>query len=148
MRYKKLYSIVMENFINGYGLITESVKGLEEKKEEGVSRDINFYLRSKNKVNRSVENIVIKNILIDDNIYTLLKWKDIIDMVFEEFKKEETVKSDIINYKLHTNFSEDTISELCNVSDKKVNKTVRDFVTEIILIAIDEKLINLKQVRA
>ena len=88
MRYKKLYSIVIENFINGYGLITESVKGLEEKKEEGVSRDINFYLRSKNKVNRSVENIVIKNILIDDNIYTLLKWKDIIDMVFEEFKKE------------------------------------------------------------
>ena len=148
MRYKKLYSIVLENFINGYGLITESVKGLEEKKEEGVSRDINFYLRSKNKVNRSVENIVIKNILIDDNIYTLLKWKDIIDMVFEEFKKEEDVKADIINYKLHTNFSEDTISELCNVSDKKVNKTIRDFVTEIILIAIDEKLINLKQVRA
>ena len=148
MRYKKLYSIVIENFINGYGLITESVKGLEEKKEEGVSRDINFYLRSKNKVNRSVENIVIKNILIDDNIYTLLKWKDIIDMVFEEFKKEEDVKADIINYKLHTNFSEDTISELCNVSDKKVNKTIRDFVTEIILIAIDEKLINLKQVRA
>lgn len=148
MRYKKVYGIVMENFINGYGLITKSVKELEEKKEEGVSRDINFYLRSKNKVSRSVENIVLKNIIIDDNIYTLLKWKDIIDMVFEEFKKEEEVKADILEYKLHTNFSEDTISELCNVSDKKVNKTIRDFVTEIILIAIDEKLINIKQVKA
>ena len=146
MRFKKIYSIVMENFINGYGLIAENVRGLEERKEEGSFKDINSFIKSKNKVNRGVESIVIKNIIIDDNINTLLKWKEIIDNVFIEFKKEDKEKGEILNYKLFTNFSEETISELCDVGVKKVNKTIRDFVTEVILIAIDEKLINIKKV--
>lgn len=146
MRFKKIYSIVMENFINGYGLIAENVRGLEERKEEGSFKDINSFIKSKNKVNRGVENIVIKNIIIDDNINTLLKWKEIIDNVFAEFKKEDKEKGEILNYKLFTNFSEETISELCDIGVKKVNKTIRDFVTEVILIAIDEKLINIKKV--
>lgn len=146
MRFKKIYSIVMENFINGYGLIEKNVRGLEERKESNNYKDINSFIRSNNKINKSVESLVIKNIIIDDNINTLLKWKTIIDCVFEEFKKEDKEKGEIIDYKLFTNFSEDTISELCDVGVKKVNKTIRDFVTEVIVLAIDEKLINVKKV--
>lgn len=146
MRFRKIYNFVMEYFIKGYGLINENIKKLEEQKEEGKSGDINSYIRSINKINRSVENEVIKNITIEDNINTLLKWKNIIDSVVEEISKDKK-RGEIINYRLHTTFSEEVISELCNVGRRMVNTTIKDFINEVVLIAVDERLIELKNIK-
>lgn len=147
MRYKKMQKYIKKKYIDSYRLIEKDIKDLEECKGKTVAGDINSFLKSKNKVSRVVENTAISNIIIDEKIDILLKWKSIIDTVIEEFKMEdEEVIGKILDYKFFTSFPETTIAELCYVDVKKVSKTIKDFITEVMLIALDQRLVTLKMI--
>ena len=77
---KKLNKFCYEK-VNDYFVFDEKIKKLKDQLETSNSRDINSSIQSKNKVNRSVENEVIKKIVIENKINEIILWRDIVEQV-------------------------------------------------------------------
>lgn len=74
MRVKKILNYVKSK-VSEYPRIDSIVECLELKKDIPNNVDVNSFIRSKNKVNRTVESQAIKNINIDKKIEEYKKWK-------------------------------------------------------------------------
>ena len=71
---KKILKYVKSK-VSEYPRIDSIVECLELKKDIPNNVDVNSFIRSKNKVNRTVESQAIKNINIDKKIEEYKKWK-------------------------------------------------------------------------
>lgn len=74
MRVKKILNYAKSK-VSEYPRIDSIVECLELKKDIPNNVDVNSFIRSKNKVNRTVESQAIKNINIDKKIEEYKKWK-------------------------------------------------------------------------
>ena len=112
MRLNKVKKVVRKKLCE-YPLFYKDIEELESKKSLSVNKDENSFIRSKNKVNRTVETEAIRSIEIDNKIAEIKEWQNIIETVFEEFK-EDHIKSNVVEYKFIGNLSEDSICDrLC-----------------------------------
>ena len=73
MKVKEILNYVKAK-ISEYPKIDTIVEGLELRKETEKSKDINSFIRSKNKVNKNTEEQVLRNINIDKKIDEYKKW--------------------------------------------------------------------------
>ena len=130
---KKLYEYpIYDRLINELELERDTIEGM----------DINSSIRSKNKVNRKIENQIIKNISIENKINEYKRWKEIIDNVLQELRKSDKTKLKVIEYKFLGNVPEDIIAEELYISRTTVRTYIHDIYFEIGIIAIFENLIS------
>ena len=85
MRLNKVKKVVRKKLCE-YPLFYKDIEELESKKSLSVNKDENSFIRSKNKVNRTVETEAIRSIEIDNKIAEIKEWQNIIETVFEEYK--------------------------------------------------------------
>ena len=104
--------------------------------------DINSSIISKYKISRKVESQVIKNINIGVRINEYEQWKELIDNVLREFRKNDKIKLKIIEYKFLGNVSEDIIADELYVSKTTLRTYINDIYFEIGILAIFNNLIN------
>ena len=130
---KKLYE---------YPIYDRLINELELEKDTIEGRDINSSIRSKNKINRGIESQVIKNISIDNKIKEYKQWKELIDIVLQEFRKCDKTKLKVIEYKFFGNIPEDIIADELYVSKTTVRTYINDIYFEIGLLASFNNLIN------
>ena len=138
---KKVKKIVRKKLYE-YPIYDRLINELELEKDTIEGRDINSSIRSKNKINRGIESQVIKNISIDNKIKEYKQWKELIDIVLQEFRKCDKTKLKVIEYKFFGNIPEDIIADELYVSKTTVRTYINDIYFEIGLLASFNNLIN------
>ena len=94
---KKVKKIIRKKLYE-YPIYDRLINELELEKDTTEGRDINSSIRSKNKISRTTEGQVIKNISIDSKINEYKKWKELIDNVLQDFRKCDKTKLKIVEY--------------------------------------------------
>lgn len=142
MRIYKIRAIVREK-VSEYPRIDRIIEGLERQKETSGGKDINSFIRSKNKVNRGVEGQAIKNITIDELIEEYRHWQILIKNLLLELSIEDETKAGIVESKF-TGGSFEKIGFESFVSRETARKYYNDFVLEVMIVAIKENLIKIE----
>lgn len=138
---KKVKKIIRKKLYE-YPIYDRLINELELEKDTIEGRYINSSIRSKNKINRGIESQVIKNISIDNKIKEYKQWKELIDIVLQEFRKCDKTKLKVIEYKFFGNIPEDIIADELYVSKTTVRTYINDIYFEIGLLASFNNLIN------
>lgn len=138
---KKVKKIIRKKLYE-YPIYDRLINELELEKDTIEGRDINSSIRSKNKINRGIESQVIKNISIDNKIKEYKQWKELIDIVLQEFRKCDKTKLKVIEYKFFGNIPEDIIADELYVSKTTVRTYINDIYFEIGILASLNNLIS------
>ena len=141
MRVKKILNYVKSK-VSEYPRIDSIVECLELKKDIPNNVDVNSFIRSKNKVNRSVESQAIKNINIDKKIEEYKKWQSLIKKELDLIKNTDLDTFNIVN----SRFSGATFEKIENelfIGDRTVKRLYNDFIIEISFLAIKNGLIHI-----
>jgi hypothetical protein len=138
---KKVKKIIRKKLYE-YPIYDRLINELELEKDTTEGRDINSSIRSKNKINRTVESQVIKSINIDSKINEYKGWQKLIDDVLQDFRKCDKVKLKIVEYKFFGNIPEDIIADELYISKSTVRSYLKDIYFEIGILAIFNNLIS------
>lgn len=138
---KKLKKIIRKKLYE-YPIYDRLINELELEKDTTEGRDINSSIRSKNKISRTTEGQVIKNISIDSKINEYKKWKELIDNVLQDFRKCDKTKLKIVEYKFFGNIPEDIIADELYVSKSTVRSYLQDIYFEVGILATLNNLIS------
>ena len=138
---KKVKKIIRKKLYE-YPIYDRLINELELEKDTTEGRDINSSIRSKNKISRTTEGQVIKNISIDSKINEYKKWKELIDNVLQDFRKCDKTKLKIVEYKFFGNIPEDIIADELYVSKSIVRSYLQDIYFEVGILATLNNLIS------
>ena len=141
MRVKKILSYVKLK-VKEYPKIDSIIEGLELSKETQRNRDINSFIKSKNKINRTTEIQAVKNISIDKKIEEYRKWQKLIQDELKELKIKDNDVYKIVFFKF-TGYSFDKIKDELYLGERTVINLYNDFIIEITLLAIKNGLIHI-----
>lgn len=141
MRVKKILSYVKLK-VKEYPKIDSIIEGLELSKETQSNRDINSFIKSKNKINRTTEIQAVKNISIDKKIEEYRKWQKLIQDELKELKIRDNDVYKIVFFKF-TGYSFDKIKDELYLGERTVINLYNDFIIEITLLAIKNGLIHI-----
>ena len=141
MRVKKILSYVKLK-VKEYPKIDSIIEGLELSKETQSNRDINSFIKSKNKINRTTEIQTVKNISIDKKIEEYRKWQKLIQDELKELKIKDNDVYKIVFFKF-TGYSFDKIKDELYLGERTVINLYNDFIIEITLLAIKNGLIHI-----
>lgn len=141
MRVKKILSYVKLK-VKEYPKIDSNIEGLELSKETQSNRDINSFIKSKNKINRTTEIQAVKNISIDKKIEEYRKWQKLIQDELKELKIKDNDVYKIVFFKF-TGYSFDKIKDELYLGERTVINLYNDFIIEITLLAIKNGLIHI-----
>lgn len=141
MRVKKILSYVKLK-VKEYPKIDSIIEGLELSKETQSNRDINSFIKSKNKINRTTEIQAVKNISIDKKIEEYRKWQKLIQDELKELKIKDNDVYKIVFFKF-TWYSFDKIKDELYLGERTVINLYNDFIIEITLLAIKNGLIHI-----
>ena len=135
MRVKKILSYVKLK-VKEYPKIDSIIEGLELSKETQSNRDINSFIKSKNKINRTTEIQAVKNISIDKKIEEYRKWQKLIQDELKELKIKDNDVYKIVFFKF-TGYSFDKIKDELYLGERTVINLYNDFIIEITLLEKD-----------
>lgn len=141
MRVKKILSYVKLK-VKEYPKIDSIIEGLELSKETQSNRDINSFIKNKNKINRTTEIQAVKNISIDKKIEEYRKWQKLIQDELKELKIKDNDVYKIVFFKF-TGYSFDKIKDELYLGERTVINLYNDFIIEITLLAIKNGLIHI-----
>lgn len=128
--------------VKEYPKIDSIIEGLELSKETQSNRDINSFIKSKNKINRTTEIQAVKNISIDKKIEEYRKWQKLIQDELKELKIKDNDVYKIVFFKF-TGYSFDKIKDELYLGERTVINLYNDFIIEITLLAIKNGLIHI-----
>ena len=134
MRVKKILSYVKLK-VKEYPKIDSIIEGLELSKETQSNRDINSFIKSENKINRTTEIQAVKNISIDKKIEEYRKWQKLIQDELKELKIKDNDVYKIVFFKF-TGYSFDKIKDELYLGERTVINLYNDFIIEITLLAM------------
>lgn len=141
MRIKKILSYVKAK-VSEYPKIDSIIKGLELNKETMNNKDVNSFIRSKNKVNKTTELQAMKNLNIDKKIEEYRRWQSLICDELEELKNKDDEVYKIVMFKF-TGYSFDKIKDELFLGERTVVNLYNDFIIEISLLAVKNNLIHI-----
>lgn len=121
---------IIKTQLNEYPRYDKIIEDLENDKEGNISRDINSYIRSQNRVNKPTESIAIHEITNDNLISQYKEWKKIIDEVMEDFYKNDPIKADIVEYKFFRGYREDRILDIVFISKTSLENQLKNIYFE------------------
>ena len=133
----------VKNKLYQYPIFESMLKELQDEKNNcNSNRDINSYIRSKGKVNRNIENIVINNEIIDNKIKEINSWKNLIEDVLKYYEKDNDNKMKFIKYKFFGSFSDDLLISKLHISRTTITRYLEEIYFLSGINAINRGLIN------
>lgn len=142
MKINKVKSIIRRK-LKDFSSYDTIINDLQASKNSGAKRDVNSFIKSKNRISCNTEIQAIRNINIDNSIIEIKKWQEIINFVLEESKNEYSLKGKALEYKFKDKMSNEIILEILHISQTALTYWVNDFILEIAIIAIDKKMIKI-----
>lgn len=141
MRIKRILNFVKVK-VSEYPRIDSIVESLEEQKETSNNRDINSFIRSKNRINRNIEFQAMKNIDIDNKIEEYRKWQSIIKEELKLIENTDNETFKIIESRL-SGATFEKIQEELYLGHRTVMGLYNNFIMEVTLLALKNDLISI-----
>ncbi len=141
MRIKRILNFVKVK-VSEYPRIDSIVESLEEQKETSNSRDINSFIKSKNRINRNIEFQAMKNIDIDNKIEEYRKWQSIIKEELKLIENTDNETFKIIESRL-SGATFEKIQEELYLGHRTVMGLYNNFIMEVTLLALKNDLISI-----
>ena len=92
---KKVRKIVNEK-LSEYPIMENQIKELKSQLGSApICKDVNSFIKSKGKTSNLTEGIAIHDIEIEERIEEYIKWKNLIDSIYDDFKKNDKIKGAI-----------------------------------------------------
>ena len=142
MRIKRILNFVKVK-VSEYPRIDSIVENLEEQKETSNSRDINSFIKSKNRINRNIEFQAMKNIDIDSKIEEYRKWQSIIKEELKLIENTDNETFKIIESRL-SGATFEKIQEELYLGHRTVMGLYNNFIMEVTLLALKNDLISIQ----
>ena len=142
MRIKRILNFVKVK-VSEYPRIDSIVESLEEQKETSNNRDINSFIRSKNRINRNIEFQAMKNIDIDNKIEEYRKWQSIIKEELKLIENTDNETFKIIESRL-SGATFEKIQEELYLGHRTVMGLYNNFIMEVTLLALKNDLISIQ----
>ena len=64
------------------------------------------------------------HIEIEERIEEYIKWKNLIDSIYDDFKKNDKIKAKILEYKYFANYSEDRVKDCLYLSKGALRNSI------------------------
>ena len=141
MKVKEILSYVKVK-VSEYPKMDSIIEGLELRKENEKRKDVNSFIRSKNKVNKNTEEQVLRNINIDEKIYEYKKWQNLIKNEIEELTIKDNELYKIVIFKI-TGYSFEKIKSELYLGERTVINMYNNFIIQISLLAVKDGLIHI-----
>ena len=141
MKVKEILSYVKVK-VSEYPKMDSIIEGLELSKETEKSKDINSFIRSKNKVSKNTEEQVVRNINIDKKIDEYKKWQNLIKNELEELRIKDNDLYKIVIFKI-TGYSFEKIKSELYLGERTVINLYNNFIIQISLLAVKYGLIHI-----
>ena len=141
MKVKEILSYVKVK-VSEYPKMDSIIEGLELSKETEKSKDINSFIRSKNKVSKNTEEQVVRNINLDKKIDEYKKWQNLIRNELEELRIKDSELYKIVIFKI-TGYSFEKIKSELYLGERTVINMYNNFVIHISLLAVKGGLIHI-----
>lgn len=132
----------VKEIISEYPRIDTIIQSLEMKKDISNNRDVNSFIRSKNKINRTTEIQAINSVNIDERIESYKKWQSLVNKELEEIKITDNDVYKVVKSKF-AGATFDNIENETFIGRQRAIKLYYDFVVNIALLAVNNKLIKL-----
>ena len=141
MKVKEILSYVKVK-VSEYPKMDSIIEGLELRKENEKRKDVNSFIRSKNKVNKNTEEQVLRNINIDKKIDEYKKWQSLIKNELEELRIKDNDLYKIVIFKI-TGYSFEKIKSELYLGERTVINSYNNFIIQISLLAVKDGLIHI-----
>ena len=141
MKVKEILSYVKVK-VSEYPKMDSIIEGLELRKENEKRKDVNSFIRSKNKVNKNTEEQVLRNINIDKKIDEYKKWQNLIKNELEELRIKDNDLYKIVIFKI-TGYSFEKIKSELYLGERTVINSYNNFIIQISLLAVKDGLIHI-----
>lgn len=132
----------VKEIISEYPRIDTIIQGLELKKNISNNRDVNSFIRSKNKINRTTEIQAINSLKIDEQIEIYRKWQSLINNELEEIKRTDDDIYKVVKSKF-AGATFDNIENETFIGRQRAIRLYYDFIVNITLVALNNKLITI-----
>lgn len=144
---KKISKISCEK-LQDFFVIDQQIENLKNQLEFEYSnnKDVNSFIKSKNKRGNNVENTVIKRIMIENKINEKIMWKEIIEEILNGYKRTYKPKYDYIIEKFMNHKTDQAIGEDLFMSNNTQYRYKQEIAYHIALIALSKNLIILSEV--
>lgn len=143
---KKIIKISCEK-LQDFFVIDQQIENLKSQLEfEENSKDVNSFIKSKNKRNNTVENAVIKRIMIENKINEKFMWKEIISNILEGYKKYYKPKYDYIIEKFMNHKTDLDIAQELFMANNTQYRYKQEIAYHIAIIAVSKNLILISEI--
>ena len=136
---------IVEEHLYSYCLVDMEIRDIKQKYSVS-DKDINSWIKSKGKINRSIEIIALKNIEMEEKIRNKIHWKVLIDKILKYYEENEQEKYWYIKYKYFEKCSTSKIEmkmAICRATQARLKSEI---VYYIALYAVKEKLLKMDAV--
>ena len=136
---------IVEEHLYGYCLVDMEIRDIKQKYSIS-DKDINSWIKSKGKINRSVEIMALKNIEMEEKIKYKIQWKLLIDRILKYYEENEQEKYWYIKYRYFQKCSTTKIEmkmAICRATQARLKSEI---VYYIALYAVKENLIKMETV--
>jgi len=134
----------IEHYLYQYNLLDYEIALLEEKITDcNYKQTYNIWIK---KQNNSLENEAIRNINIEQKIYTIKKWKTLITKILEKFKFEDNKMYKFICYKYFKKLNYYQIFARMNLNKKEQEELKTEILNYILVVAIKKNMLKEVQV--
>lgn len=133
--------------LKDYFAFDKQMENLKEKLEqEETGKDVNSFIKSKNKISSTVENKVIRKIMLENKINELILWKGIVEEVINGYKKFQEHKYKYIIQKFMYSKTDDEVSKILYMSTATQYKYKVEIAYQISIIALSKNLITIDDI--
>lgn len=136
---------IVEEHLYSYCFIEMEIREIREKYNVS-DKDINSWIKSKGKINRSTEIMALKNIEMEEKIQNKIQWKFLIEKILNYYKENEQEKYYYIKHKYFEKCSTtkiETKMAICRATQARLKS---DIVYYIALYAVKENLLKMEDV--
>lgn len=137
---------IIEEYLYIYPNFDRKIEEIREESERVTSSDINSYIKSKGKINRSVEYQAILELIIEEKINYCLKWKKLIDSIMEVFKESYPEIYVYINLKYQRKYSITKIQMKTCLTRSTQSRIKKEILYYIAIFAYKENLIKMEEI--
>ena len=135
---------IVEEHLYSYCLVDMEIRDIKQKYSVS-DKDINSWIKSKGKVNRSVEIIALKNIEMEDKIKNKIHWKILIDKILKYYEENEQEKYWYIKYKYFEKCSTTKIERKMAISRPTQARIKTEIIYYIALYGVKENLLKMEE---
>lgn len=143
---KKITKISCEK-LQDFFVIDKQIENLKNQLEfEENNKDANSFIKSKNKMGNTVENRVIKKIMIENKINEKIIWKELIADIIEGYKKTYKPKYNYIIEKFMNHKTDQDIAVELLMANNTQYRYKQEIAYQIAISAVSKNLILISEV--